>query len=613
MVQVEAFLARYPPFDALPPEELRRVARSVQIQFFPAGSTILRRSGEPAGFLYVVRTGAVELVEDGRVLDLLLEGEVFGHPSLLSGLEPTSSFRAHEDTLCYLIDREVAEGVLGRPSGLAFLSASLRRRMERAAEARGLPGADPRLAPVGGLVRRPPVTCGPGTTVREAAELMTRERVSSLLVVGGPGPGIVTDRDLRSRVLAAGRDPGTPVAEVMTTPVVTVPAEATAEEVLLAMLEHGVHHFPVTDAAGGVVGVVSDTDLLGLERTDPFAVRSAIERAPDRERLIAEAGRLPAVVRGLVEADVDPVHVGHAVAIAIDTLTRRLLELAIDELGDPPGPWAWLALGSQARHEQALATDQDHGLAYEPGGADLEEADRYFAALAERVTEGLEAAGIPRCRGGVLATNPAWRRTAAGWEAELRGWMADPGVEGRVFTSIALDYRRVAGPLDVAGRLDAAIREAPRHPGFLRRLALTAVELRPPTGFLRDLVVEHRGVHAGTFAVKDSGITPITNLARAYAVSAGTVGNRTLARLEVAVESGRIDEELGAGLREAFRLLWRVRLEHHARLIGRGAQPDDHVDPAEIGPIARRGLKEAFRTIERAQRLLAREMGFRLR
>lgn len=613
MVQVEAFLARYPPFDALPPEELRRVARAVQIQFFPAGSTILGRSGEPSAFLYVVRTGAVELVEDGRVLDLLLEGEVFGHPSLPSGLDPTSSVRAHEDTLCYLVDREVADVVLGTPSGLAFLSASLRRRAERAAEARALEEADPRMVPVGRLVRRPPVVCGPRTPVREAAGIMARERVSSLLVVGGPHLGIVTDRDLRSRVLAAGRDPGVPVEAVMSSPVVTVPAQATAEEVLLTMLEHGIHHVPVTDGTGSVVGVVSDTDLLGLERTGPFAVRSAIERAPDRERLIAEARRLPAVVQGLVEADVEPVHVGHAVAIAIDALTRRLLELAIDELGDPPGPWAWLALGSQARHEQALATDQDHGLAYEPGDAGPEEADRYFAALAERVTEGLEAAGIPRCRGGVLATNPAWRRTAAGWEAELRRWMTDPGVEGRVFTSIALDYRRVAGPLDVTGRLDEAIREAPRHPGFLRRLALTAVELRPPTGFLRDLVVEHRGAHAGTFAVKDSGLTPITNLARAHAVWTGAVVNRTLARLEVAVGSGRIDAELGTGLQEAFRLLWRVRLEHHARLIAEGAPPDDHVRPAEIGPVARRGLKEAFRTIERAQRLLSREMWLRLR
>lgn len=613
MVQVEAFLARYPPFDALPPEELRRVARAVEIAFFPAGSTILLRAGEPAGSLYVVRTGAVELVEDGRVVDLLLEGEVFGHPSLLSGLEPAFSVRAHEDTLCYVIDREVAEAVLGRPSGLAFLTASLRKRMERAAEARGPAGADARLLPVGRLVRRPPVTCGPGTTVREAAQLMARERVSSLLVQGGSGRGIVTDRDLRSRVLAAGRDPHTPVSEVMSTPLVTVPAEATTEEVLLTMLEHGVHHLPVTDATGRIVGVVSDTDLMGLERTDPFAVRSAIERAPDRERVVAEAARLPLVVRGLVEADVDPVHVGHAVAIAIDTLTRRLLELAIDELGDPPGPWAWLAFGSQARREQALATDQDHGLAYEPTDADPEDADRYFAALADRVTAGLEAAGIPRCRGGVMAINPAWRRTAAGWEAELRRWMIDPGVRGRVFTSIALDYRRVAGPLDVASRLDEVIREAPRHPGFVRRLALTAVELRPPTGFFRDVVVQQRGAHAGTFAVKDTGITPVTNLARYGAVSAGGIANRTLRRLEVAVASGRLDEELGTGLREAFRLLGRVRLVHHVRRVGEGAEPDDHVDPTELDAIVRRGLKEAFRTIERAQRLLAREMGFRLR
>jgi CBS domain-containing protein len=606
-MQVESFLARYPPFSALPRDELHRISRSIQIEYFPAGATILRQGGEPARFLYIVRRGAVELLDEGRMLDLLEEGELFGHPSLLSGLSPGVEARAHDDTLCFLADPAVATEVFGTTAGLAFLASSLRRRSIRAMDARDDP-VDPRLAPVGALVRRAPVTCPLTMPVREAAALMARERVSSLLVEGGKDLGILTDRDLRTRVLATGRSSDTPVEEVMTSPVVTLRSDVAIEEVLLAMLEHGVHHIPVRDSKGRVIGVVTDTDMMGLERTDAFAYRSAIERARGADGVIDELRRLPGIICALVRADVDPVHVGHTVAVSIDAATRRLIDITIADLGDPPGPWAWLALGSQARYEQALGTDQDHALAFDLGSDAPEDADAYFAQLTERVTDGLEAGGIPRCRGSVMAENPAWRRSVAGWAAEFRRWMIDPSVEGRTFTIIALDYRRVAGPLDIEPVLDSVIREAPRYPVFVKRLARTALELRPPTGFFRDFVLESGGERGRTLDIKEGGIKPVTNLARTYAVSAGMSGNRTIRRLDDATRAGRIGESLALDLREAFRLLWDVRLDHHVRLVESERPPDDHVDPATIDPIARSGLKEAFRTIKRAQGLLRREM-----
>ena len=612
-MQVEAFLARYPPFDSLALEEIGRVARSVQIEFFPAGTTILKQAGEPARFLYVVRTGAVELLDEGRVLDLLSEGEAFGHPSLLSDLGPTFDVRAHEDTLCYLVDREIAEEVIATHSGLAFLSASLLRRERRAVLAREAEPVRVGLVRVRTLLRRAPVTCAPEATVREAAELMAGERISSVLVPMGAEFGIVTDRDLRSRVLAAGKAPDALLKEVMSFPVVTASDDATAEEVLLLMLEHGFHHVPITGGEGKIVGVVSDTDLLGLERTAPFALRRGIERATTDRGVVAEAASLPDVTVALVEAEVDPVDVGHIIAATIDAATRQLIDLVIQEAGDPPGPWAWLALGSAARHEQSLRTDQDHALVYDPIDASPEQADRYFAALAERVTRGLEAAGVPRCNGGVMATNPPWRRPVAEWTDEFRARLKDPGLGGKAFTNIALDYRRVAGPLDVESTLDDLIRRASHDPAFPRRLAHTAVEFRPPTGFFRDFVVEAKGSHAGTLDVKHGGITPITNLARAHAVGAGLTNNRTLRRLRDVVATGALDPELGAGLEEAFRLLWRVRLEHQAAQVRAGLPPDDAVDPRSLGPLTRRGLKEAFRLIQRAQRALASAMGFRIR
>ena len=607
-MDVAGFLARHPPFDALEPDSVARAAATVRIEYFPAGTVILAQQGEPSRFLYVVRSGAVELIDEGRVLDLLGEGEAFGHPSMLSGEPPTSTVRTHEDTICYLIPHQVAEEALATPTGLAFLGATLRERIVHAGERRAEP-SDPSLARVGALVRRELVSCPPETTVAEAARTMAEHRVSALLIRKDGAWGILTDRDLRTRVLAAGLGGDVTVASVMTFPAATIPFDTMAAEVLLAMLEGGFHHFPVTDTAGQVIGVVTDTDLMGLERRSPFALKSEIERAPDVEAAVAAARELPYAVCALVDTGADPVGVGHVVGVTIDTLTRRLIELFVAERGEAPVPWAWLALGSAARHEQALHTDQDHAIAYEAGGRPEDDLDPWFAALGEHVTAGLEAAGIPRCNGDAMAANRALRRSVESWATAFRGWMQDPGVEGSVLTSIVFDYRRVAGPLDAEDVLDAVVRTAPAYPVFLRHLGRRALDASPPTGFFRDLVVEAKGEHAGTLDVKHRGITIVGNLARAWAIGSGLTEKGTLARLRAAAAAGRVDEETRAGLEEAFRALWDVRLAHHCRQVRAGRPVDDFVDPGALGPLSRRQMKEAFRIIARAQKLVAADLG----
>jgi CBS domain-containing protein len=205
-VDVAAFLGRHPPFDSLDPERLAKVVSAVQIEHFPPGAVILRQAGEPTTHLYVVRKGAVEIEDDGRVIDQVTEGEVFGMWSLLGHVAPSATVRATEDTLCYLVDPDVATRVLETGPGVAFVAANVRRRLARVEQSLESEIDPARYRHVGDLVRRAPVTCEPGTPVAAAAELMARERVSSLLVrtEGGP-PGILTDRDLRTRVRRASR------------------------------------------------------------------------------------------------------------------------------------------------------------------------------------------------------------------------------------------------------------------------------------------------------------------------------------------------------------------------------------------------------------------------
>ncbi len=611
-MDVQAFLARFPPFDALDPARLAEVARSVLIEHVAPGTTILIQGGPPAEHLYVVRRGAVEVLDGGRLLDLLSEGESFGAPSLVAHMSPTATVRAHEDALCYLIPREVATPLLQTTEGIAYVVRALSRRMARIDESWESERGDDRYRTVGSLIRRPPVTCDPGTSVAEAAAIMARERVSSLLIPTTEGHGILTDRDLRTRVVAERRDPSTPVSEVMTQRAETVGPDTLAGDVLLRMLEGGFHHFPV-EGPDGLAGVVTDTDLMGVGKHTPFALKAAIERADGRDAVTAAGRGIPDVVGSLMDASADPVDVGRVVALLIDAMTRRLLELGVDRLGDPPAAWAWLALGSAARHEQALRTDQDHALAYEPGDAALGEVDPYFADLAASVVDGLEAAGIPRCEADAMASNAALRHPIAGWTSRFEAWMRDLGPVGSEQLSIVFDYRQVAGPLDAEGPLNAEIRTAPSHATFARHLARRALDLGPPTGFFKDLVVEDRGEHAGTLDVKHGGITIVSNLARAYAVGSGITEKRTIGRLLAAESAGVIDRETCVGLAESFRFLWHVRLQHHVVLHRAGREPSDHLDPAVLGPLARQGLKEAFRTIRRAQRALALEAGVAMR
>jgi CBS domain-containing protein len=203
------------------------------------------------------------------------------------------------------------------------------------------------------------------------------------------------------------------------------------------------------------------------------------------------------------------------------------------------------------------------------------------------------------------------RRPLADWVAAMRGWMDDPGPEGSILSSIVFDYRHVAGALDAQAALDAVVREARSHPGFMRHLGRRALGQAPPTGFFRDLVVEAGGEHAGRLDVKHGGITIITSLARAYAIGAGLTERRTIERLRAAPAAGMADRATAEELAEAFRFLWEIRLTHQVAQVRGGVPPDDFVDPHDLGPVARTGLKEAFRVIVRAQRTLANDLGVR--
>ncbi|MBV9416407.1 MAG: CBS domain-containing protein, partial [Solirubrobacterales bacterium] len=550
--EVSSFLREHPPFDALDASELDRVVAATEVEFHRAGSMIFDQGVERVEHLRVVRTGAVEIVFGGRVLDLLGEGECFGHASMLSGLPTGFEARAAEDTMCYRIPAAIAEEPLSRPAGLRFLARSLLDLGYEVGAAVTIdPGVDPLLQPVGSLLRGDPVVCRPETPIREAAEMMTAGHATSAVVDLGDGSlGILTDRDLRTRVVASGLAGDTPIALALSAPAYTCPPDELGGDVLLDMLDRGFRHFPVVSATGKILGVVEEIDLVGGQTRSPFYLRRRIARARAVDELTDAARELRPAVLAMYDARVAPANVAAVYSVVVDALTRRMLELSIEELGDVGAHFAWLALGSQARREALPSSDIDSAIVWF-GSHDGDAVKSRLLAVARSVTERLTACGLRPDTHGATASDPRFVRSLASWQGAVRSWIADPTQEKAVIlASVLVDSRPVWGVY--AGMpVSDVFRLAPSNPTLLRMLARFALSRRPPTGFFRGLVVESTGEHRGNLDRKNGGVIPIVDLARWAGISSGVTSASTSERLRAAAAAGTLSDAQARTLEDA--------------------------------------------------------------
>jgi CBS domain-containing protein len=599
--EVTRFLREHPPFNAIDPAAVERVAATVEVEFHRAGTTIFSQGAEPVEHLRVIRTGAVELVHDGRVLDLLGEGEMFGHASMLSGLPTGFEARAAEDTLCYRIDAVLAEELLAAPAGLRYVTRSL---LERPTDLIAPPRA-PSNQPVRSVIRGEPVICAPDTPVREVARQMTSAAATAAVIELGDGNlGILTDRDLRARVIADGLSGASPVRVAMSAPAYSCRPDSLAGEVLLEMLDRGVRHFPVVSGSGQVLGVVEDLDLVAGQTRSAFFLRQRIGRASSVDELVAAAADLRSEVIAMHDAGIAAATVMARYAVVVDAMTRRLLELAVAERGAPPAEFAWLALGSQARREAAPSSDVDSAIVWF-GEAPEGEIRPALVAITEQVVAGLHACGLRSDEHGATAANPLFVRSVASWQHAARSWIEDPTQEkALLLASVLVDSRPVWG-IHTGTPVSDTFRPAPQHPGLLRLMARFALSHRPPTGFLRGLVVEHTGEHRGRLDLKHGGIIPIIDLARWAGLAAGVASASTRERLRVAADKGTLPAAEAHTLEDALGLLYDLRLGHQVDQLRVGQPPDDYLDPDTLSALTRSHLRGAFRAIASIQRRVA--------
>ena len=578
-----SFVRSTPPFDSLPQELFDGAARSLEVIYYPAATRLVTVGDEPLKHLYVIRKGAVRLERGGQTLQVLEEGETFGYTSLITG-KATLDCVVEEDLLAYRIPGEEFHRLLSDARFAAHFTAGLATRLESSLE--HSPVATFRVdlaAPVETLVRRAAVWVEAAATVGDAARTMVEQRVSSVMV-RGETPGIVTDRDFRVRVLAQGLGPETPVARVLSRPVKTVEGSMPVHEAWTVLLEANVHHLPVV-RDGEILGVVTDTDLLKHTSQGPVAVLRLVDKLPDRESLPGYSRKVTEMVASLLSGGLNPVVIAGFVAQLNDALMKRILRWAEDDLGEPPAPYAWIALGSEGRGEQTLLTDQDNALVFADEGAGSRE---YYTALADRANTDLAAAGFPRCPGGYMARNHCG--TLSEWRDRFAGWVGDPTAQGVLEAAIFFDFRRVAGSLDLAP-LQEVLDGIPRREAFLRSLVRQALDFRPPPLLLLRL----RG---GTdLDLKRQGIAPVVFLARCYGLAVGSQARSTLERLRAATRAGLMGADASANVIDSYRYLLGLRLRMQLKMLSEGKTPTNVVSLSQLSAIERSRLKDSLRAI----------------
>jgi CBS domain-containing protein len=604
MEHLDTFLAHYPPFDALDPEMRGALAADALQRSYRPGEVVLVEDGLPAPGLWVLLTGSMELLHEAEAIQVLGPGECFGHPSLLSGMAPAFTVRAREQSTCALLSAEAGRRLLATEPGVAYVAKTMRKRLVGTGDtAHGL--LDVGTTPISAIMRAP-IFSEPEEPIRHAAGRLGRDGVSALLVLLEKDRlGIITDADVRGMV---GGDPlrvDAPVRELARAPVPRVPVDQLAAEAIVDMVAEETDHMVVVDGER-VCGVVSATDLLGLEARSPIALRHRILGAADEDELVRATMRLPRLFQLLVQAGVPPRELGRVLSLHHDAVVGRLIDFSIARNGPAPVAWAWLDLGSAARREFTLASDQDNALAYSvPDPGHETEVDQYFARLGADVNSGLVQCGIGLDNNGVLAGKRLWRMSEADWLRTFDEALREPDESHLIRATVAFDFRPAAGGLDVAGELTERIRAARGYAAFMRLLARTAGGYPVALGFRGQLATGRDGDPEGRLDIKLKAIIPVVNLVRFHALANGVTISPTADRIDAVASVGGIDTPLADGLREAFAVISRIRFEHHAALISAGAVPDNLIDPDELPPIARTELREALHVVRRAEKQLA--------
>jgi len=586
------FLASVHPYDSLPAAALTALSEAGTVTAHDQGTAVFSIGDEVAG-IYVITEGEVEVTdENGEQISILGPRNSFGERALLRGKPSTRTARATTATQTILIPTEVFFALMDAHT-------LVHRFFDRRGPKRDTANNMATLQ-VDRVMSVDPATCDVNAPIRDAARLMAEKRISSVCICDdGAFVGIVTLRDLNSKVIAGGHPVDAPISSIMTASPLTLPPRTLVIDVLHLMVEKRIGHVPIV-LDDKLVGIVTQTDLTRAQALSSADIVRRVARADTVGEMAIATAEIPQLLLQLVDGGNRHEVVTRLITDIADTATRRLLALAQEKLGPSPVPFLWLACGSQGRQEQTGVSDQDNCLMLHD---DVAEADMaYFRDLAKFVSDGLHRCGYVYCPGDMMATNPRWCQPMAVWREYFQSWIAKPNPEAQMLASVMFDLRPIGGDESLFDGLQSEVLEAAsRNSIFTAHMVANSLKHYPPLGLLRGLTTIRSGEHRDELDLKHNGVVPIVDLGRIYALQGRLKPANTRARIEAALDAGGVSRSGGADLLDAYDLIATTRLEHQAQQIRSGSAPTNYLDPSELSDFERSHLRDAFVVVKTMQ------------
>jgi len=607
--EIKEFIQATPPFDKINTATKLQLSKHLQISYYRTGHKIPAKiDGET--MVYLVRKGILAYYNSyndsgndncNELLGKLSEGDLC---SLFCQNDSQHSVLVEEDCLVYGVTLTALTTCLADyPAALAFLLHSgekrLQQKMGEVSES-SLVASSLSNASIADYYNYPAITITADATIQQAAKYMSEQNVSCLVITIDNQPrGIVTDKDIRRRCVADGLSSQVVVAEIMTENMTTIDIKYCGYDALAIMLSQSIHHLPVTKNSE-LVGMITATDLMHKEGHNAVNISSSIHKANSIQALAELSNMLPKLQLSMAKLGGSADYVGKNLSALNMAFTIRLIALAEQKLGPAPVAYAWLSAGSQARQEQLAYSDQDNALIISD---DMQpEDENWFKQLAHFVCDGLAACGYIYCPGNIMATNDEWRQKKSVWQGYFKEWVTEPKPQALLNCSVFFDLTTVYGNSELLINVRKnMLRYTQINTLFLAHLSRNALLQKPPLGFFRDFVLKQDGQNKKGLDLKHSGIAPIVNLARIYALAEGIAEVNTLERLRLAAGTPSLSKEAADNLIDAFEFLGMLRLEHQAKQLELQAATDSYLLPKNISKLEREHLKDAFKVIKEQQ------------
>ena len=605
-------LRRHPPFNEMEPAHVKAFVAASRQAYFAPGEAVVRPEDGAVRELFFIRRGAITgkrgLSDVAGGAFQYEAGDLFPISAVLARRAPTTTYSATEDTFVLGLPADEMQALAETsPVFGDFLNRRILKFLDLSRAALQVVYASQALAeqsletPLAQLCHKAPVTCSPDTPLQDVLSQMHRLRIGSMLVVNPTGEpvGILTRYDILGRVALAQLPMATAIAQVMVQPVHSLTTAHTAQDAALLMSQHGIRHVPIT-REGRAVGIVSERDLFALQRLSLKHVSGSIRNAADVPTLKLVAHDIRRFARSLLGQGVQAKQLTALISHLNDVLTARLLEIKTVEHGLDPQRFCWVALGSEGRGEQTIATDQDNALILaDPADGPPHDKARLLA-FAREVNEALDACGYPLCRGNIMASNPDCCLTESEWRQRFAQWIDQGSPNDLLNASIYFDFRALAGRPALAADLRAFVtRRAAANPRFLSQLAVNGLAHGAPLNWLGQIdttLVD--GV--ATLDIKLQGTAIFVDVARLYALARGVAVTGTRERFEALGPLLGVpphEHQAWVGGFEFLQML-RLRAQLDGTTVGDSA---NRIAVGGLNDIDRRILKETLRVARTLQ------------